>query len=291
MGALRAPGAPVPGASELEAALAGALGFLRSSGDLAALREAEASLGLRSLREAEAELEAGLPAAAQDAHCAATLFRRLAWLRALRGRTAACLAAAVEKLQRTDGAWCAPGDDAGPALHASALPPFLRGERDPVFLTAMLAGCLALTGNASAAAVAAAGAWLGERWSPDLVQGGSWPGIASLFHFFASGDHELGDEVLQWCGRELERGFRTRALGAVETGEVFLLCAATALPGARLGAGEVARALLEEQGDDGGWRPHEAKSPAGASDPAETVRAIAVLAHLAPVRPGALAIG
>jgi len=285
--AVRAPGVAAPSRSELEPAFARALHFLRDAGDASALRHAEASLGLRPVREVEEALEAEVPEAAGDARCAAALFQRLASLRALRGRTAARLAHAVEALQRPDGAFRAPGD-ADDAPEDPALPPFLRAGSDPVFLTAMLGGCLALSGAASPASVKAAGAWLGERWSPDRVQGGSWHGIASLFHFFASGDHELSDEAMQWCGRELERGFRTRAFGGVETGEVFVLCAATALPGARLAAGEVARAVVEEQGADGGWRPHGARAP-GAGDPAETARAIAVLLHLAGVRPGSLA--
>lgn len=297
MEALRAPGAAAPSLPEVEAALARALRFLRGAGDPVALQHAEALLGLRPVREVEAALAPAVTAAEakRDAHRVVVLFRQLAALRALRGRVAAALARAAETLQRPDGSWRADGDasETDAAGPAAALPPFLRGASDPIYLTAMIAGSLALTSHPCPAALAPAGAWIAERWRPELVQGGAWHGLVSLFHFFASGEHELADEALQWCGRELERAFRARAIGAVATGEVFLLCAATALPGARLAAGEVARAILDEQAADGGWREaaaaHSARGGA-TSAPAETARAVAVLLHLVAPRPGTLAI-
>ena len=72
------------------------------------------------------------------------------------------------------------------------------------------------------------------------------------------GDVDVADEALQWCGRELERGFRIGAFDAVRVARVFVLCDAPALPGARLAAAEVREALLRAQG------PRTAASAAGA---------------------------
>jgi hypothetical protein len=88
----------------------------------------------------------------------------------------------------------------------------------------------------------------------------------------------VADEALQWCGRELERGFLNGAFGAVAVARVFGRCDALALPGARLRADEVARALLAAQREDGGF-PGEG--------PPERVACEAALAlrHLAPAAP------
>ena len=69
----------------------------------------------------------------------------------------------------------------------------------------------------------------------------------------------MADEALQWCGRELERGFRTGSIDAVRTARVFALCDAAALPGARLRADEVAAALLREQDSDGAFGAEPAR--------------------------------
>ena len=65
--------------------------------------------------------------------------------------------------------------------------------------------------------------------------------------------HEDSDAILQWCGRELERGYRAGAFDAVRTARVLVDCDAPSLPGARLAAGELVAALLGEQAPDGGW--------------------------------------
>ena len=66
-------------------------------------------------------------------------------------------------------------------------------------------------------------------------------------------DEEAADEILQWCGRELERGFRARRFSAVRTARVFTWCDAPALPGARLEPAEVVSRFGDEQGADGGF--------------------------------------
>ena len=85
------------------------------------------------------------------------------------------------------------------------------------------------------------------------MQSGSWHAISAYAHFFSNFPHDLSDAVLQWCGRELERAFRSGAFDAARASRVFTLCEAHALPGARLDAKELVPALLRAQSTDGGW--------------------------------------
>ena len=126
-------------------------------------------------------------------------------------------------------------------------------ETEAVFETGMIAGHLAKSPCASLDLLDAAGDWLAERFSPDLVQGFRWGNIAAYAHTFANLSHAASDEILQWCGRELERGFRARRFSAVRTARVFVWCDAPVLPGARLEPAELLAALLTEQADDGGF--------------------------------------
>ena len=106
------------------------------------------------------------------------------------------------------------------------------------------------------------------------MKGGEWQAIAAFSHFFANVPHELADAALQWCGRELERGYRTGAFDALAAARVLLWCDAHAIPGARLGVDELLGALLAEQRGDGGW-------PApGASPDARVARTLDALAAL-----------
>jgi hypothetical protein len=129
------------------------------------------------------------------------------------------------------------------------------GDADRLALTASLLGLLVRCPAARVSALRRAAAHLAARWSVERVQGGDYAAIAGYLHAFAGVPAELdvADEALQWCGRELERGFRIGAFDAVQVGRVFVLCDAVALPGARLGAAEVARALLGAQAADGGF--------------------------------------
>ncbi len=128
-------------------------------------------------------------------------------------------------------------------------------ETRSVVLTGLIGGYLAKTPFASSAALESAGRFLGERWSPDRVSGGAYGPLVAFTHFFAITPHELGDAALQWCGRELERGYRTGAFEALRTVRVFTLCEAQSLPGGRLDAAQLVEPLLAEQAGDGGWRP------------------------------------
>jgi hypothetical protein len=55
--------------------------------------------------------------------------------------------------------------------------------------------------------------------------------IAAFATCFANVDHDASDAILQWCGRELGRGFVTRAFDAVRTARVLVSCDAHGLPG------------------------------------------------------------
>jgi len=128
-------------------------------------------------------------------------------------------------------------------------------EADTLHVTGMLAGYLAKSRWSRPRVLRAAGDYLAARWSPDRVQGFAWPAIAAYAHFFANTPHDLSDAALQWCGRELERGFRTGHFDAARTARVLVLCDAGALPGARIEPHELIAQLVEGVGEDGGWGP------------------------------------
>jgi hypothetical protein len=170
----------------------------------------------------------------------------LGWLDALGARRGAAAERAVATLagvQHGDGSWIL-GDE--------------RDEAAEIATTASIAGLLAKSAYTRKRVLDAASAWLGERWSPDRVQGGDVRLIAGYAAFFANADHELSDAGLQWCGRELERGFRTGAIDTLAVARVFLRCDAQALPGARLGADEIVLSLLAQQAADGHYGDVEA---------------------------------
>ena len=175
-------------------------------------------------------------------------------------RAAELLAAA----QREDGSWSrADGDD----------------DDARVVATAHVAGLLAKTPFARPALLRAASGFLAARWGPERVQSGDPIAIAGWAQWFANTDDELSDAGLQWCGRELERGFRSGAIDALAAARVFALCDAQALPGARLDAAEVVLSLAAAQAADGGfgagWDPIPQRVES-------TLDALAALARLAP---------
>jgi hypothetical protein len=127
--------------------------------------------------------------------------------------------------------------------------------------------------------LAGAGDYIAERFSPERVQGFAWRAIAAHAHYFANVPHEAGDAVLQWTGRELERGLRTRRFDAVQAGRVLLYVDAPALPGGRVDAAEVVDRILAEQAGDGGWLHPE--DPAPEARVAHTLDALAALVRFA----------
>jgi hypothetical protein len=148
-------------------------------------------------------------------------------------------------VQASDGSWGGSG----------------AGEDERIFATGMLAGHFGKTRFASAAMLNGAADFLADRFTPERVQGFVWHPIAAYAHVFANVPHDDGDAVLQWTGRELERGFRTGRFDAVRTARVMLLCDSPSLPGARLDSGEVIAQVLTEQMADGGWLRPEDPSP------------------------------
>ena len=152
-------------------------------------------------------------------------------------------------------------------------------EDDRIFFTGMLGGHFGKTRVARMSMLAGAGDYLAERFSPERVQDFAWRAIAAYAHYFANVPHEAGDAVLQWTGRELERGLRTGRFDAVQTGRVLLYVDSPALPGGRVDAAEVVDRILTEQAGDGGWLRPEDRAPEARV--AHTLDALAALVRFA----------
>jgi len=235
--------------------------FVAARGDELAGRRAAALLGRVPAAEVSDALADGLAEADADA-----LERVLGICDELGALASPCAEKAcvrLTELQRADGGWIGPEG----------------GEDAVVRSTGMLAGYLAKTRFARPATLEAAGDRLAALFSPDRVRG-AFESLAAFAHFFANADHEQSDPVLQWCGRELERGFRRGDFGALQAARVFALCHAHALPGARLTRVELLEALAAAQAPDGGFEP----TPRGGADDAPrveaTLQALAALARL-----------
>lgn len=148
----------------------------------------------------------------------------------------------VESHQAADGAWRIPvvGD---PAV----------GVEAEIFWTGMLAGILGRTPVSKTGPLEAAGAFLRGRFQPEAVEHEGYPALLAFAHYYTNVPDEESDEALQWCGRALEKGFRSRQLDAVATLRVLLTCDAQAMPGATFDAVELLERLIEEQAGDGGF--------------------------------------
>jgi hypothetical protein len=121
----------------------------------------------------------------------------------------------------------------------------------------------------------AAARFMAAHWSPDRVGGGNWDLLDGYAMAFANLDHELSDALLQWCGRELEKGYRARLFDVVATMRVLVDCDAHSLPGATFEPGELLVSLVTEQASDGSFGT-AAEAPARV--PA-TLDALAALRH------------
>ena len=119
--------------------------------------------------------------------------------------------------------------------------------------TAAAGGWLGKTPFARPATLDATGGFLALHWTPDCVQGFVLPAIAAWAAFFANVPHDLSDEALQWCGRELERGHRAGRFDPVATARVLVACDAKALPGGRVDAAELIEAICAAQAEDGSF--------------------------------------
>ena len=197
--------------------------------EVLAIREGRRSREPLLARVAAAAAEAGPPELCER-------LRRLDEIGALDSDAAGALAARAAALQDASGAWArAPGGE--PCIPT----------------TGALVGLLAKSPRARSSSLDCGADWLAERFSPDLVQGFAFANVEAFSMAFANLLHDAADEILQWCGRELERGFRAQRFRAVETARVLAACDAPALPGGRIELAELAAAVVAEQADDGGF--------------------------------------
>lgn len=157
---------------------------------------------------------------------------------------------------RAAEAWLRAGQNADGSWGPLGSPPV-----DRLYLTGSLAGLLGRTDFVRPTLLDGAGDFLARLWSPEAVEEGRWSALAAFAHFFTNVHHDLSDEALQWCGRELERGFRTRRFDGLLTARVLLDCDAAALPAFGVGPAELAAALVAEQAADGGWAELAAAGP------------------------------
>jgi len=204
--------------------------------------------------------------AAPDPALAATL-RGLTWLDALGLLDHPLPERSVRWLlarQQGDGGWDEPG----------------ASEARRIELTGEVAGLLAKTPHARESALRAAEAFLARHWTVERVQGPSYAPILAYVHALAHLHSELADAALQWCGRELERGYRTQAFAPVAVARVFLRARARALPGATLDSSELVATLLAAQAPDGGWSAEPEASRLDA-----TLEAVEALLRLGPGAP------
>jgi len=213
-----------------------AAAFIESAGDEVAIGCARALIGAQPASAVVASLRnPGPEASPGQLQRTLGIFDDLHCLNATPvERTCERLAA----LQQDDGCW-------------SDRPSAAEDER--IVATGMIAGYLAKTPFVRQSTLASAADYLADRWDPDRIKGAAWEANAAYFHCFALVHHEQADAILQWCGRELERGFLTGVYDAVRTARVFTLCKAHALPGSRLTAAELVARILDEQLDDGGY--------------------------------------
>lgn len=126
-------------------------------------------------------------------------------------------------------------------------------EEQAVFETGVLTGILARAQSAPARVLGMAADWLAERFDPDRVKF-RWRPLAAYAATFSNLPHEAGDAILQWCGRELERGVLARRFDAVQGCRLLVWCDAPSLPGGKVSAAQMLPALLAEQAPDGSYR-------------------------------------
>lgn len=145
----------------------------------------------------------------------------------------------IEAQQAEDGSFASEGGTAG-----------IDGG---LFATALCAGSLGRSHYSRPENLIAAGDWLAERWAPEQIEGGQFGELAAFSIYYSNVPDELADDALQWCGRELEKGFRSHALEALAVMQVLSACQVGSLPGASFAPEELLERLLGEQAADGGF--------------------------------------
>lgn len=180
-------------------------------------------------------------------------------------------ARALETRQSDDGAFRV-------ATIASETGRGAAAEEADIFWTGMVAGVLGRTPVSRPSLLDAAGEFLAERFVPDAVENEGYAALLAYSHFFTNVAHELSDEALQWCGRALEKGYRSRRFDTVATLRVLLTCDAQALPGATFDIAELLEHLLEEQAGDGGFA--ELSAAGSSARTSQTVDAMLAMVRL-----------
>ena len=235
---------------------------MRSHGvELASLR-ADALAGIGDAADAMASLARELGDAPLDLASSLRVLGIADDLRSLRAPLAERACVFATESQADDGSVGAPGSATGDRLVA----------------TGMLAGHLAKSPFSRTDFLDAAADHLARAFSPDLFADFAWPPIAAYAHCFANVIHDESDPILQWCGRELERGFRAGRYDAVRAARVLVWCDAHALPGAKADAGELVGRIVADQEADGGWL--EPSEPGPDERIAHTLDALAALSRL-----------
>ena len=204
------------------------------------LRELPAQALLAAMAKQQTGEGALTPWRPLDASAETATRRALSWLGALSLTDHPVPEAAVAFLARgqaPDGGW-----------GTTALPPELR-----IAVTGETTGLLARTPFARESLLRRAEAFLARCYSPDLMQSGEYAPLLAYAHALTSIDSELTDEALVWCGRELEKGWRSARFSTLQLARVLLRARAKALPGAQIEASEITTALLAAQERDGGW--------------------------------------
>jgi len=240
--------------SGAQAARERAARFVASRGDETARRRAAVLVGVEPPASADAALASWADRLGAfrgdggvDPVAALPLLAALADLRRLATPLGEELAQGLAQAQAADGSFgCADSD-----------------EEERIFASGLIAGRLSGLRSVRARLLDGAADWLADRFTPERVAGFAWRPLAAYTACFANVSHERSDEVLQWCGRELERGFRARRFDAVASARILLEGCSLSLPGARVSAPELVVALISEQADDGGW-PAPASADRGA---------------------------
>ncbi len=157
----------------------------------------------------------------------------------------------LESQQAEDGAYRIPSTGTDRAA-----------EQADLFWTGMIAGVLGRTPVSRTSHLERAGEFLCARFSPEAVEHDGYSALIGFAHFFTNVPHEEADEALQWCGRALEKGFRSGQLDAVAVVRVLLTCDAQAMPGASFDVVELLDRLMVEQAGDGGFAELSLDGPA-----------------------------
>lgn len=126
-------------------------------------------------------------------------------------------------------------------------------EEARLVLSGTVCGILAKTPFVRDSVLRAATRFLDSMWAAERVQGSNYAAITAYLRVMTNSPTDLADEVLHYCGRALERGYRAGKLDAVRAARIFVLCEVQALPGARIRSDEAVAALLATQREDGGW--------------------------------------